>query len=430
MKIKELFKITNNPIIWGVSLLALFILSFCMWGSFAQINSAAVTHGTVALDSNRKIIQHLEGGIIKQILVKDGDFVEKGQLLIELRNTLSKANLDLFEKQLTTYIANKTRLLAEQQNKNILTFENININKEETKIIIANQKELFFSRKKTLSGKIDILNKKIEQLNEQINELEIKNQSIKKQLLLIQEEKEIVTNLVLAGNETKPKLLVLQRQEIEFKSTFEEINSNITRLNKAINQTKLEITNLKNEQQNQIAEQLFETQTNIHNLKERIISAKDILNRCKIKSPKSGIIINLKFHTKGGVIPPASEIMTIIPQDDNLIIETNLMPQDIDIVHKGLTAKIRLLAYRSRYTPLVTGKVIYVSPDKITDPMTRMVYYSLRVKINTEELANLKNIELYPGMPAEVLIVTGSRTFFTYLFDPIKKTFRKAFRED
>ncbi len=419
----------NKYIKLGIIIILGFFAVFVLWGLIAPINSAAVTQGSIVLDSDSKIIQHLEGGIINKILIKEGDLVKKDDDLIILSKTAVQANLDLLENQLRAGTANETRLNTELAEKDNLFFKS-DILKDKTNPdiikIIETQQNLFKLKKQAISGKIDILNKQIEQLNEQIQGFQAQKYSAQKQLKLVNKEEKIVAELIKSGNETIIRLTSLQRQAVELKGNIGEFTASIARANESINQVKLEIINLKNDMQNENIAQLHEAQITINDLKEKIIAAKDILNRLIIKAPQTGIVTDLKFHTQGGVIPPGSEIMTIVPQDDELIIEANLNPQDIDVVHPGLTAKIRLLAYRSRYTPLLTGEVIHVSPDKFTDKIRGFTYYIVRIKVKD----NNKTIELYPGMPAEVLIVTGKRTFFSYLIDPIKKTFRRSFRED
>lgn len=190
------------------------------------------------------------------------------------------------------------------------------------------------------------------------------------------------------------------------------------------------IINLKTETKNQVIKDLQETQTKIVDLEERSRAANDILYRTVITAPQSGIINGLKFHTQGGVIPPNAEVMELIPQDDELIVEVKVNPQDIDVVVDGLPARVHLSAYRSKIVPLLKGRVINVSANSFEEQQTNSSYFLTRIRIDREELRHLENVRLYPGMPVEAYVVTGSRTFFQYLFDPITVSVRRSIREE
>jgi len=192
----------------------------------------------------------------------------------------------------------------------------------------------------------------------------------------------------------------------------------------------MEIINTKTEWLNSIVKDLQDTQNKINDMQERLTASSDVVARTNIIAPQSGIITNLRFHTKGGVIPANAPILDIIPQNDKLVAEVRVNPKDIDVVRDGLKAKIRLLAYRQREVPLLHAKVITVSADVYQDEASKTYFYKAKVEVDNNELNKLKDVKLYPGMPVEVFIVTGSRTFFQYLFTPISDSMRKAFREE
>lgn len=418
---------------WGLLLITLFLIFFSIWASIAPIDSAAIAQGTVSLDSNAKTIQHFEGGIIEEILVKNGDRVEANQALITLSETAAKASLELLENQLRSSIAQEARLLAERDQKNSIRFSYPLLDTEQypvAKKVIDGERQLFTSRQENMLNQINIMNNRIEQLKEQISGIESQSVATHKQLLLLQEEETSVKTLVQQGQETRPRLLELQRHIFSLQGQKGQFYSEMAQTKQAIGESQLQILTLKNNFLNEVIDELQTVRLNINDLKKRIIAAEDILNRLQILAPQSGIVTGLKYHTVGGVIAPGTEILTIIPQNDRLIIEAQLLPTDIDVVHPGQSAKIRLSAFKARTTPTLNGEVIYVSPDRFIDPSTGMPYYIVRVVIKESELKNLDHIELYPGMPAQVLIVSGARTFFKYFLDPLQQNFRRTFKEE
>jgi HlyD family type I secretion membrane fusion protein len=430
--------LSKTSIKFGFFLSLLFLGIFFVWGIFAPLNSAAVTQGTIVLSTKTKKMQHLEGGIIEKILVKEGDLVEKGQDLIVLDTTSSSANLELLHNQLKAAIANQIRLLAEEKDLEKLEFYDPIFKNEkdsQAKKIIKTQIKLFNSRLESFKYRLTILNKKIEQLKEQIIGFEFQKQAANEKHKLLREEERLVDIMVHNGHEIKSRLLNLQRQIAEIKGSIGSLIARIAEIKQAINQIELEILDLDKQRKKEISQELKDTEIKINDLRARIISAQDLLNRRTIKSEYKGVVTNLKFFAKGDTIPPHTEIMTIVPQNEKLIIEAKLSLQDIDVVNVGLKAKIKLSAYKTRYSPNLFGKVIYVSPDQIIDPVTRAPYYMIRIEVddldeNNKYIFNKKEFQFYPGMPTEVYIVIGKRTFFGYLLDPIKNTFRRSFKED
>jgi HlyD family type I secretion membrane fusion protein len=229
---------------------------------------------------------------------------------------------------------------------------------------------------------------------------------------------------------SKSRYLEMQKQLSELSGNYGEYMANISKVKQTIAETEMEIINLKTENNNQVIKDLQEVQTKIVDLEERTRATGDILHRTIITAPQAGIINGLKFHTQGGVIPPNAEVMELIPQDDELIVEVKVNPQDIDVVAPDLIAKVHLAAYRSKIVPLLKGKVINISANSFEEPQTNTSYFLARIRIDGNELKHLQNVRLYPGMPVEAYIVTGSRTFFQYLFDPITVSVRRAIREE
>lgn len=417
----------------GVCVL-LFFGIFGLWSAFAPLDSAAIATGEVILDSNKKTVQHLEGGIVDEILVREGDRVEKGEALIRLDETTAKARFNLLRKQYYTAQATEARLIAERDRKESIDFPEelleMQDDKPAVKEAIASQRSIFETRKNNVQGRISILKQKIEQFKEETTGLKSQITSTRRQIGLIRDEVGTVKRLVRSKNAPKSRLLSLQRNKARLEGELGQLKSRIARIEQSIGESQIEIINVKNEFLNKLVEELKETQVTLSDLEERIRSSQDKYRRINILAPISGAVTDLKVHTVGGVIKAGEKIMNIVPSDDHLIVEAKVKPRDIDIVRAGLEASVRLTAYKTRFVPPINGEVVNVSADRFENKKDGTAYYKARVAVDSEELEALEDVTLYPGMPADVLIKTGSRTLLTYLFAPIRDSFSKSFRED
>lgn len=426
-------KVGKGPIRFGLFVFALVFGVFGVWSAFAPLDSAAIAPGQVVVDSNRQTIQHLEGGIIQDILVKDGDQVTAGQPIVNLSEIAARSRLQLLRGQFLAARAKEARLLAERDGTTKINWpKEVLAAKDQPEIadIIDTQTRLIISRDRAINGQIDILNQKIKQYDEEIDGLSSQEKSTVSQLGYIKEEADVVEKLVKQGNAQRPRLLALRRHEAELQGRRGEYLSMIARANQSIMEARLEIINHKNKFTNEVIADLRETQQSISDLREQINASADVLDRIVITSPIDGIVNNLQFFTQGGVISPGEPIMDIVPIEVQRVVEARVRPEDIDVVHVGLEARVRLSAYKTRTVPTLEGTVIHVSADSITDQHTGERYFRARVEIPDSSLAKLAaDVELYPGMSAEVFIVTGEQTLLQYLISPLTSSFRKAFRE-
>lgn len=427
-------KIAVTPIRIGLGIIIIFIGGFAIWSSLAPINSAAIASGQLVVDFNRKTIQHFEGGIIESIRVKEGQAVVRGEPLLVLRNIDAKAQKELITNQLITAKAVAHRLQTERDNGAGLDFSEIKkqfVKDKNHDAILKTQTDLFNARKKAFNSKRNIFLKRIDQLNDEIKGLNAQKVSINKQIGLISKELKMTKKLVRSQNAPVTHQLELEKQLAELDGRDGDIKSQIAKAGQSISQTQLEIINLDNDTKNEILAELQEIEIKISDLREQLTSAKDVLKRTIIKSPISGIVMNIKYHTIGAVVQPAADILNIVPQDDQIIVEAKIKPEDIDAVYEGLTAKVQLSAYKDKKVPKISGTLLSISADALTDEMTGISYFLARVQLAENEISQLKtNVKLNPGMPAQVFIITGSRTLIDYLIAPIKDATFKAFRED
>jgi HlyD family type I secretion membrane fusion protein len=288
---------------------------------------------------------------------------------------------------------------------------------------------VFEARRQSLEGQQAVLRQRVEQYREEIVGLQALEHAQKRQLDLIYEETASVRDLVERGMERKPRLLALQRAWANLEGSRGENIAQIARTRQNIAGTELEIIQLRRARLDEVTTDLHEVQTQINDYRERMLAAADVLKRIDIRAPQGGIVVGLKFHTTGGVIQAGESIMDLVPQKEMLIVEARLRPDDIDDVHPGLPAQVRLTAFKQRVTPSVDGTVSLVSADRITDQRTGEPYFKAQVQIDPRSLSKLPNATLYPGMPADVIITTGKRTAFDYMVSPFTDAMQHAFRE-
>lgn len=420
-------------ILMGLGIMVFLFGFIFLWAALVPLQSGAVAAGRIVVDSNRKEIQHLEGGIVKEILVKEGDKVAANQLLVRLDNISSQARADSVRGEYIAARASEARLLAERDDKPSVTFpeELTTLEATDSKVRdnLDSQRRLFTSRRESVNGQTDVLNQKIAQSGSEIAGLRDQASAASRQISLLNEEIEVVRGLLAKGNALKPRLLALERQSADLMGQRGQATAMISRANQTINESKINIINLKTEFLNKVVAELRETQTQLSTLSEQIRSTGDIARRVDIIAPIAGTVTGLKVHTIGGVVKPGETVMTLVPQDDKLIVEANITPQDIDVVHTGLKAQVRLTAFKARYLRPAEGTVITVSADRFDNERTGEGFYVARIEIPQSELKDIGDLKLTPGMPAETLIVTGRRTMLSYLVRPIRESFGRAFRE-
>lgn len=423
----------SKPVTFGLIALAVFLGGFLLWATLSPLATAAVAEGKVTVDSNNKAIQHLEGGIVKKLLVQEGNQVKAGQTLIELEKTQAQARLNLLKNQLHTLTALEARLKAERDNEQSIEFpawlEKASKNDPDLAKVIKSQHALFLTRAQTLSSHIKILNQRVDQLKNEISSYQSQSKSFDEQLKLINEEIEAVAYLEKKKFIDRPRLLALQREASRLRGNRDEKNALAAKTAQRIGETKTQILHVQDSRLNEILEELRDTQKQLIETQEQTKAAEDILHRTVITAPRSGRVVNLNVHTVGGVITPGETILDIVPDKDELVIDAKVSPLDIDMVHPNLTAKIRFVSLKSRSTPVLEGKVNYVSADNIIDNATGQAYYLARIKIDSDELAKIEKLSMYPGMPVQVMIVTDTLTPLEYFIVPIKESFQAAFRE-
>lgn len=429
----------------GIGLVAVFIAGFGTWAAVAPLESAAIAPGFIEANSSRKTIQHLEGGIIERILVRDGQFVAAGQTLIELADTRPRTSLASLRSQYWDALAREARLIAERDNRDHVTYPAKLLEERSDPAvaeIIAGQTRIFETRRSLFVSQSGLIQQRVAQVQEEVVGLKAQAVSAGKQSELIKQELADVLELYKKGYARKPKMLALERELASLEGRLGETAAKMAQARQVIAESELTLANLKNDKQDQVATELRDTQVQVSQLREQMAAASDVMARTAIRAPEDGIVTALRVHTPGGTIAPGQPLLDLIPAEDRLVIKAQIRPDDIDRVHRGLPAQVRLTPYKQQLLPPLDGHVSYVSADHMIDEHSGQAYYAATIEIedaalkyNGSTLAGkvaglVGGPHLVPGMPAEVMIKTGETTVALYALAPILYSFNRAFREN
>ncbi len=432
-------KIASKAINYGIKSLLVFFIIFLFWAIFIPIKSAAIGEGIIVLDFNKKIIQHLEGGIVEKILVAEGQEVKAGDPVIFIHDIKAKSEQQIILRKLWTMMLQKQRLISEKNDDQEINIKEFlskigEVDGEDQKLldeIISTQTQLFDAKEAKSKGEINVLTKKFDEAKNQLIAFESQRKAANGKLAIAKKELKLIKPLVAENNLSILRQDDLEKEVFELEGRSGELLAETSKAKQQIAEAELTIANYRSDDLAKVLDEVKQADMEIINLVSELSKAKDILKRTVIMAPVSGKIMNIKYHTIGAVIQPASEIMDIVPQSEELIIEAKIRPQDIDSVIEGLKAKVSLTAYKGKKVPKLDGEVINVSADIMVNEQSKESYFLARVKIDQKELANLKEqVTLHPGMPAQVFIITGSRSMLSYLLTPIQDSFYKAFREE
>jgi HlyD family secretion protein/epimerase transport system membrane fusion protein len=419
------------PARWGSALILLFVVVFGGWGYFVPLDGGAVAPGVINPDSGKKTIQHLEGGIIAELPVREGEAVRADQPLVVLESTQARAAHEALVQQRLSLLARKARLDAEKDGQQRIELPpELRAADPLTRSIVEAQQEVFDTRRTTHASRRDILAQRIEQLLQQIKGFEAQVESASKQLGFVTEELTAKEYLVGRGLSPKPEALRLKRTDAEISGKRGEYVAEIARARQQIGEAKMQVLGVDAERADQIAGDAEKVRADLTEVNEKLQASADIVRRTVVVAPVNGTVVDVKFKTIGGVVQRGEPIMSIVPAGDELIIEARLTPLDVKAVHGGLEAQIHLSAYSSRSVPKIPGTVRTVSADRLMDDATHQPYYLARVAVDRQTLHRLApSVDLIPGMPVEVLVVTERRTMMEYLAKPFREALWRSFRE-
>ncbi|NPA61213.1 MAG: HlyD family type I secretion periplasmic adaptor subunit [Epsilonproteobacteria bacterium] len=419
---------TAPAIMFGLTVVFLVFGVIGGWMYYAPLDSSSVAIGSVSAGSAKKTVEHLDGGIIKKIYVKDGDSVEKGDILIELEDIQLKETLNSLESQYQDALALLNRLEAQRDNRDSIEFSK----DIKDKTLIDTQNSIFYTTKKSLRDEDIITQKRIVQIKKQIKSLEALIDSRERRLFIVQKEKREQRELFDEQLVDKIRLQELEKEESDIEGEIASKLADIARLREQISELKTQQLLRKKQFKEEVLENIVQTKIKIEDLKSRIVSTKDKLERTKILAPTSGIIVGLKKHTVGGVIGRGEEILEIVPKDSKLLVLARVNTTDIDRVKIGQYADLMFPAFNMRIVHIIEGKVIGVSADIFEDKATREQYYEAKIELtkNGEDELKRNGFILISGMPATVMIKLERRTTLEYLIKPFKDMVIKGFNEE
>ncbi len=404
------------------------------WAAVAKLDSAVFAPGTISLEGNRKVVQHLEGGIVEEIRVKEADMVNEGDVLLRLSGVEAYSNLEVIKTRLNMARVAEARLLAERKMADRIDLpDDIDPGtaSKDLKAVIADQRDRFKARRSIMKSRTDILSSRIDQTKEQIEGLELQKSALERRVenfshmverMRSGQEKGLVQSNVLSQRED---------EMIQIEASLGQVISEIAQARNVISETELEALQIEQEYRERANSELEEVRSEISELEQRKTVAEDILGRTEIRAPGSGTIQNLKVHTVGSVIRAGDVLMELVPENEELIVNARVSPRDIDNVSPGLETEVRFTAFKTKLTPIMLGKVESVSNDVITpENPQEMPYYLARIDVDDKDVP--KDIEgrLTAGMPADVIITTGERTVLNFIASPLLDAVRKSLIEE
>ncbi|MEQ8287365.1 MAG: HlyD family type I secretion periplasmic adaptor subunit [Alphaproteobacteria bacterium] len=422
----------RKPIIAGLAVIILGFGGFLTWGFTAELDSAAVATGSVIVDSKKKVVNHYEGGILKKLLVEEGEKVTAGQTLALLDGTRSESELGQLRGERFGLMAKLARLRSEQRGQESISFAQELVASDEQYVadILSDEQSLFSKRKEVYAAKRNAQAKQIQQFEAEAQALESQIDARTRQEKLVAEQLQGIRQLADKGFATRTQLVEVENNWSDLVGDMGEFKAQKAAAQQQKAEAEINLASIEMEWQSDIATEIQEAQIALNDVTQRIRASQDVLNRLEVKAPQGGTVANIQIRTPGGVISPAEPIMDIIPEDEPLVIEARINRQDIDSVHVGSKAQIRLTAYSQRRLAPLEGEVLYVAPDQTVDEQRDSSYYILRAAIAPEELAKREGIKLRPGMPANILVLKTPRKAIDYLIDPIVQSMDRAFREE
>jgi HlyD family secretion protein len=418
----------------GLALCLLLVAGVGGWAATANLGGAIIAPAAVVVETDVKKVQHQLGGIVAQLMVRDGDHVKAGDLLIRLDATLTGASLAMVENTLDELMGRRARLLAERESAETIDFPSDLVKRAhpgtDTERIVAGERRLLEARKATQFGQEAQLDEQIAQFRQQVVGLEAQRDAKAKEISFIREELRGVESLYKKNLLPLNRVTALRREATRLEGEKGQIISSIAQTRGKIAETSLKIIQVTQDMHSDVLSQLREIEGRIGELMERKISAEDQFRRMEIRAPQSGIVHQLAVHTVGGVIGPGETLMMIVPQAEGLSVEARVPPQHIDQIRLGQDVQVRFTAFDQNTTPQLTGSVSVVAADVTRDQRTGQTYYAIRIAVTDEQIARLDALQLVPGMPAEVYLQTHMRTALSYLAKPLTDQFSRAFRDD
>lgn len=422
----------SGAVRFGWLVLFVFFGGFGTWAATAPLNGAVIGEAVVKVDGNRKSVQHLEGGIVKEIRVREGDRVAQGDVVLVLDEGAAQADLEILDQQRITLLAVQARLEAEISGANEIVIPAALFERweeEPVRAAMASQQAELGSRRAARLAEQATLERRIAQLEEQVKGERAQAGTFKKQLDSVIAEEESLADLVKKGLVTRPRILQLQRTAEGLRGQMEGALASLAQTLQAIEETRTRIDQLNKEAYANAVQLKSEVESKLSDISPRLRATTARRTRTEIRSPYSGTVVGLNVFSIGGVIGPGERLLDVVPDETSLVVEARIAVEDISEIRPGMTAEVLFPSYKQRITPRLNGSVKEVSADRFVDERTQVPYYLTIVDVDPVELSEASQIQLYPGMPAAVMITTIERTALDFLVGPLVESFHYSFRQ-
>ena len=417
----------------GYAIIAFTFVGLLGWAAFAPLDSAVTANGVISAEGNRKTIQHLEGGMLRKILVHEGQKVTAGQVLFELDPTQANAAAGITKNQYVALKAMEARLLAERDQRPTIGFPAELTSERNDPMVaraISDEQAQFLERRQTLQGQTDLMNAQRDQYQSEIDGIDRQTQGLKDQLGYINDELGDLRKIYDKGLVPRPRLLALEREQANLSGSIGRLTADRAKAVQGASETQLKIRQIRQQFFEEVSQAITETRVKLAEVTEKEVVASDAQRRINIVSPVSGTAQNLRFFTEGAVIRPAEPMLDIAPDNEAFVIQAHFAPTDVDNVHIGMLTEVRLPAFHSRKIPILNGKIVSLSRDRLSDQEGKNVYFLGIVHVDLKQLPPEFRTKVTAGMPAQVVVPTGERTVLQYLFSPLRDTLRTTMREE
>lgn len=430
----ELQNCLRRPMIVGAVVIGVFVVGMGLWASADKLATGITAIGEVRADTMRKTLRHRESGTVKQILVSEGQQVRAGQPLLLFNDVEARAAVDVLQNQYDTLTTQSSRFMAEATGRPTLEFPAdimARIAQPGVAQLIRDQQFLFMTRQQLYQSQAAVLGQRVEQIQTQVQGQQAQLNSITEQQRLTLEELEGYRKLNEQGFAPKTLILRYERSMAELGGRRGQLLSEVARLRQQMGETRMQLAQLRNERQSQSAEGLRDAQTRLADIIPRLTAARQTLEATVVRSPVNGHIFNLTQFTVGGLVGAGETMMDVVPVGVPLTVTAMIKPEDVDEVHAGMPAKIRLTGLNQRFNEALDATVSVVSADRMSNEKSGASFYRVDLRIDPSELKKLKRgVQMTPGMPATVTVIGGKRSVMSYLISPITDTFQDAFREE
>ena len=427
---KSLKASVRSPVFSGYLMILVFVVGFGLWAGLAPLAGGAIASGVISPNSSRRVVQHLEGGIIRDLKVRDGTEVKAGDPLVILEPIQPQSAHDQLLTDVRALEARRVRLEAERTGAKTLELPASLADNGVPSQAFESQREIFEARSKARAAQVNVQKQRIAQLRAEIEGQETQVRNVAQQIALMNEEVAGKEQLLAQGLIPKPEALRTRRAQSELAARQSEFETAIAKARQQIAETELVIASGDATRLDEVAGELDKVVTEIADKTNRLRASEDVLNRTIITAPVDGTVINMRFKTVGGVLQRGESVLEIVPKDDTLIVEARVQPNDIRLIHPGQLAQVHLSAYSMRILPRIKGVVKFTSADRITDVQGNQSYFIAKVEIDRADLAkHAPGVELLPGMGAEVIFVSEERTLLQFLLSPLTDIMRRGMNE-